>query len=69
MRRHCLVPALLASFSFLVAAFGPQAAVAQDQLPEPAQPFHPPPPPPPAPIKPYDPVAVSPPAAFTDAAF
>lgn len=69
MRRHCLVPALLASFSFLVAALGPQAAVAQGQLPEPAQPFHPPPPPPPAPIKPYDPVAVSPPAAFTDAAF
>lgn len=69
MRRHCLVPALLASFCFVFAAFGAGPALAQGQLPEPSRPFQPPPPLPPAPVKPYNPVAVSPPAAFTDAAF
>lgn len=67
MRRHCLVPALLASCLFM--ALGPQLALAQDQLPEPPRPFQPPPPAPPAPVKPYNPVAVAPPAAFADAAF
>jgi hypothetical protein len=72
MRRHCLVPALLASFCFMVAAYaalGPDKAVAQGQLPEPARPFQPAPPPPPAPVKPYNAVAVTPPAAFSDATF
>ncbi len=69
MRRHCLVPALLASFCFLAAALGAEPALAQGQLPEPARPFQPPPPSPPPPVKPYDPVAVLPPAAFSDAAF
>jgi len=50
-------------------ALGPQLALAQDPLPEPPRPFQPPPPPPPAPVKPYNPVAVKPPAAFADAAF
>jgi len=67
MRRHCLVPALLASCLFM--ALGTQLALAQDELPQPARPFQPPPPPPPAPVKPYNPVAVKPPAAFGDAAF
>ncbi len=69
MRRHCLVSALLASFCFLAAALGAEPAPAQGQLPEPPRPFQPPPPPPPAPVKPYNPVAVTPPAAFTDTAF
>ena len=67
MRRSCIAPALLASCLFL--ALGPQLAFAQGELPEPARPFQPPPPPPPAPVKPYKPVAVTPPAAFGDAAF
>jgi hypothetical protein len=68
MRRHCLVPALLAS-CVLFAGLGAQPARAQGELPEPARPFQPPPPAPPPPVKPYNPVAVSPPAAFSDAAF
>lgn len=68
MRRHCLVPALLASFCFMV-ALGAEPGLAQGQLPEPARPFQPAPPPPPAPVKPYNAVAVTPPAAFTDTAF
>jgi hypothetical protein len=67
MRRLCIAPALFASCLFL--ALGPQLAVAQGDLPEPARPFQPPPPAPPPPIKPYKPVAVTPPAAFSDAAF
>ena len=67
MRRLCIAPALFASCLFL--ALGPQLAFAQGELPEPARPFQPPPPPPPPPIKPYKPVAVTPPAAFADAAF
>jgi hypothetical protein len=69
MRRQCLVPALLASFCFMLAALGPAPVLAQGELPEPPRPFRPPPPPPPAPIKPYNAVAVTPPPAFTDAAF
>ncbi len=68
MRRHCLVPVLLAS-CFFFAALGAGPVLAQGQLPEPPHPFQPPPPPPPAPVKPYQPVAATPPAAFTDAAF
>ena len=67
MRRYCIAPALLASCLFM--ALGPQLALAQGQLPEPPRPFQPPPPPPPPPIKPYNPVAVTPPPAFSDAAF
>ena len=66
MRRLLLVPALTLAAAMLAA---PPGSAQPGQVPLPPGGFKPPPPPPPPPIKPYKPVAVTPPVPFNDPSF
>ncbi|MGA2894288.1 MAG: hypothetical protein ABSE22_15595 [Xanthobacteraceae bacterium] len=60
---------LIAAFAFAALLSLADSGFAQQGLPLPPGGFKPPPPPPPAPIKPYKPVAVTPPAPLADPSF
>jgi hypothetical protein len=68
MRRLFTVSALIVGVLTYI-ALSTTVGLAQPKLPEPPVGFQPLPPPPPAPVKPYDSVAVKPPAPFNDPSF
>ncbi|MGH7246566.1 MAG: hypothetical protein ACREH9_00535 [Pseudomonadota bacterium] len=65
MRRLLLVAASIFT-ALIITVLAPGRALAEEALPTPPHGFRPPPP---APVKPYKPVAVTPPAPFDDASF
>jgi hypothetical protein len=66
MRRFLIVTAVMLAAAMLAA---PPGFAQPGQVPLPPGGFKPPPPPAPPPIKPYKPVAVTPPTPFNDASF